>query len=186
MAPKFIAFHFLAPGFVSQAIFFLSLLCFTVLAMIVHELGHWWAARQCGVSVSELGFGLGPRLGGVRLGAMNFSLRAIPVASFLRIDGSGLSERPLAQQLFVHLGGIIFNLVFGMLTFGTPLGGINLLLALGNVLPLYKHDGWKCGLLLMRALMRRPSKSVEWTFTASGCFVSVIVLDALLHLFQFK
>src|ERR1044071_7800813 len=127
--------------------FIIPLIGLTALAMIVHELGHLVAARACKVPASELGLGLGPRLTGFRLGSIRFNLRAIPAGSFVRLDGTALKERSVRAQLLVHLGGVIFNLVAGFLTYGTMFGWVNLLVAAGNILPLYQPDGWKCGVV---------------------------------------
>src|SRR5215207_9202063 len=161
----------------------ISFIGFTALAMIVHELGHLTAARFCRVAASELGLGLGPRLAGFRLGSIRFNLRAIPVGSFVRLDGTALKERSVQAQLLVHLGGIIFNVVAGVLTYGTIFGWLNLLLAAGNILPLYQHDGWKCGVVIMRALMQRKSQPAERVFTFSGGFVSLLIGWAVIRLF---
>lgn len=154
------------------------------LAMIVHELGHVCAARMCGVSASELGLGLGPRLFGFAIGKLKFSLRAFPVASFVRLNGTALSRCSLPAQLLVHLGGITFNLLAGCIFFGTSFGRFNLLLAAANMLPLYKHDGWKCGVAIMRTALRKQSRPVEWTFTFSGGFASLLLVNTLVHLFR--
>ena len=151
--------------------------------MIVHELGHLLAARSCRVAASELGLGMGPRLFGFRLGSLRFSLRAIPIASFVMLDGAALKERSARAQLLVHLGGIIFNIVAGLLTYGTMFGWFNLLLAGGNLLPLYQHDGWKCGVVIMRALLQRKSEPAERAFTFSGGFVSLVVAWAVVRMF---
>jgi membrane-associated protease RseP (regulator of RpoE activity) len=159
----------------------LSLIALTALAMIVHEVGHLVAARVCSVGASELGLGLGPRLAGFRLGTLRFSLRAIPVGSFVMLDG--LRERPVRAQLLVHLGGIISNLLVGLLFYGTTFGWLNLLLAGGNILPLYQHDGWKCGVAIMRALMQRNSQPAERAFTFSGGFISLLIAWAVMRMF---
>lgn len=160
-----------------------SLILFAALAMIIHELGHLIAARSCRVAASELGLGMGPRLFGFRLGSFRFSLRAIPIASYVMLDGAALKERSVRAQLFVHLGGIIFNIVAGLLTYGTIFGWFNLLVAGGNILPLYQHDGWKCGVVIMRALLQRKSEPAERVFTFSGGFVSLVVAWAVLRMF---
>jgi membrane-associated protease RseP (regulator of RpoE activity) len=152
-----------------------ALIFSTALAMLLHELGHLTAARLCKVPASEIGLGLGPRLFAVRLRGFMLSLRALPVASFLRLDGAALAQRPLPQQLLVHLGGVTFNLLAALALHGTLFGWINLLLAAANLLPLYKHDGWKCGVVLMRAFLRKQSQPVEWVFTFSGGVASLIV-----------
>jgi hypothetical protein len=91
------------------------------------------------------------------------------------LDGTVLKQRSLRAQVFVHLGGIIFNLVAGLLTWGTTFSWLNLLLAAGNILPLYQHDGWKCGVVILRALMQRTSQPLERAFTFSGGFVSLLL-----------
>ena len=161
----------------------ISLIGFTALAMMVHELGHLLAARSCNVAASELGLGVGPRLFGFQLGSIRFGLRAIPLGSFVALDGTALKEKSVRAQLLVHLGGVIFNLVAGFLTYGTTFGWLNLLLAAGNILPLYQHDGWKCGVAIMRALLRRKSQPAERVFTFSGGFVSLLVAWAVVRMF---
>ncbi len=81
------------------------------------------------------------------------------------------------------LAGIIVNLVAAALTLGTPFGTVNLLLAATNLLPLYQQDGWKCGMVMLRALLRRKSAVVEWTFTiaGSGMSIALIAFQALRH-----
>jgi len=160
-----------------------SLIGFAALAMIIHELGHLLAARSCNVSASEVGLGMGPRLAGFRLGNISFSLRAIPIGSFVMLDGAALKEKSVKAQLLVHLGGVVFNLVAGFFTYGTTFGWLNLLLAAGNILPLYQHDGWKCGVVIMRALMRRKSQPAERAFTFSGGFVSLLIAWAVVRMF---
>ncbi len=151
--------------------------------MLIHELGHLVAARSCKVASSELGLGFGPKLLGFSLGTVRFSLRALPLGSFVRLDGTALKERPIQQQLFVHLGGILFNLIAGFVTYGTVFGWTNLLIAAGNLLPLYQHDGWKCGLVMVRALLQRKSQPVERAFTFSGGFVSLAIAWAVIRWF---
>lgn len=159
-----------------------SLILFAALAMLIHELGHLIAARSCRVAASELGLGMGPRLFGFRLGKFRFSLRAIPIASYVMLDGAALKERSLRAQLLVHVGGVVFNIVAGLLTYGTMFGWFNLLLAGGNILPLYQHDGWKCGVVIMRALLQRKSEPAERAFTFSGGFVSLVVAWAVVRM----
>src|SRR5215204_6140912 len=161
----------------------ISLIGFAALAMIVHELGHLMAARSCSVAASELGLGMGPRLAGFRLGNIRFNLRAIPIGSFVMLDGTALKERSVQAQLLVHLGGVIFNLIAGILTYGTTFGWLNLLLAAGNILPLYQHDGWKCGVVIMRALLQRKSQPAERAFTFSGGFISLVISWIVLRMF---
>jgi len=161
----------------------ISLLSLTCLALVIHELGHLTAARSCKVPCSELGLGLGPKLFEFKIGTIRFSVRAIPLGSFVMLDSSVLKTKSVKQQLYVHLAGILFNLAVGFATFGTVFGWINLLIAAGNILPLYQHDGWKCGVVLMRALIQRKSQPAEWAFTFSGGFASLAIGWVVLRMF---
>ena len=160
-----------------------SLVMLTCLALVIHELGHLTAARGFKVPCSELGLGLGPKLLVFKIGTIRFSVRAIPLGSFVMLDSSILKTRPVGQQLYVHLAGILFNLVVGFATFGTVFCWINLLIAAGNLLPLYQHDGWKCGVVLMRAMIQRKSQPAEWAFTFSGGFASLVIGWVVIRMF---
>ena len=153
----------------------LSAIFFGALAMLVHELGHLLAARLCHVPASELGLGMGRKLATFRIGSIKLSFGLWPTGSFVMLDGTVLKQRSIGAQLFVHLGGIILNVVAGLLTYGTTFSWLNLLLAAGNILPLYQHDGWKCGVVILRALMQRTNAQVERAFTFSGGFVSLAI-----------
>ncbi len=160
----------------------LSLIVSTIVAMLVHELGHLAAAKAFGVSASEISLGLGPKICGVRIGAVHYNLRLLPLGSFVRLGAGELRNKSMSQQMFVHLAGVIVNLALAVAAYGTVFGWVNLLLAAANLLPLYQHDGWKCGVVLMRALLRRRSRPVEWTFTFSGGVVSLALVKIILRL----
>ena len=55
--------------------------------LLVHELGHFVAARLAGIKVEEFGFGLPPRIFGVRRGEIIYSLNWIPLGAFVRMMG---------------------------------------------------------------------------------------------------
>jgi membrane-associated protease RseP (regulator of RpoE activity) len=161
----------------------ISVIFFTALATLVHELGHLAAARLCRVPASELGLGMGRKLAIIRLGSFRVSFGLIPAGSFVMLDGTVLKQRSISAQLLVHLGGVLFNLVAGLLTYGTVFSWLNLLLVAGNILPIYQHDGWKCGVVVLRALLRRTSQPLERAFTFSGGFVSLLVACYVARLF---
>jgi membrane-associated protease RseP (regulator of RpoE activity) len=149
-----------------------------VLAMLIHELGHLAAARACGVRATELGVGWGPRLGGFSRGGVEFILRALPVGAYVRLDVAELQSRRLSRQVFVLLAGVLVNLAAAELARGTWFGTMNFLLAATNLLPLYQQDGWKCGMVMIRAALRRRSALVEWAFTVAGGGASLALFAA--------
>lgn len=163
--------------------YILSVIGFAAVAMLIHELGHLLAGRLCHVPASELGLGMGRKVATFRIGSIKLSFGLIPTGSYVMLDGTVLKQRSVQAQLFVHLGGIILNVIAGLLTYGTTCSWLNLLLAAGNILPLYQHDGWKCGVVILRALMQRTSQPVERAFTFSGGFVSVAIAWYVARLF---
>lgn len=155
-----------------------------IIALFIHELGHLAAARACRVPVSEFGLGWGRKVWGFRFAAIEYKLHALPIGAYVRMNMTELQRRPLSHQVLVLLAGIIVNAVAAALTIGTPFSMMNLLLAATNLLPLYQQDGWKCGMVMLRALLRRKSAVVEWTFTIAGSALSfaLFVFQALRHL----
>jgi membrane-associated protease RseP (regulator of RpoE activity) len=147
--------------------------------MFIHELGHLVAARLCGVPAPELGLGWGPKLFEVNLRGVNFKLHLLPVGAYVRLDMRELQARPLGQQVLVLLAGIFVNLVAAFSTQGTWFSLMNFLLAATNLMPFYQQDGWKCGMVMLRALLERRSALVEWTFTIAGGVVSCTVFASL-------
>jgi membrane-associated protease RseP (regulator of RpoE activity) len=162
----------------------ISYLASFFVALLIHELGHLAAARVCGVPATEFGLGWGRRLLGFHFGGVEYKLHALPIGAYVRLDITELQRRPLSRQVLVLLAGIIINLIAAALAPGTPFGTVNLLLAATNLLPLYQQDGWKCGMVMLRALLRRKSAVVEWTFTIAGSVLSLalIAFQGLRHL----
>ena len=154
-----------------------------LISLVLHECGHLIAAHLCGVPVSEAGVGWGPRLFGFRLGRVACDLRLLPIGAYVRMNMVELQRRSLNQQLFVLIAGIAVNLVLAAFTLGTVFGSINLALAIGNILPIYQHDGWKSGIVVCRRIFGRPSPLIEWTFTVSGGLLGLFVVARALFTF---
>ena len=151
-------------------------------ALVLHELGHYFAARICAVPIKQAGFGWGPKLCGVRVSEVDCQVRLVPVGAYVQMDMRALQSRPLMQQLFVLGAGVGVNLVLAVLMWGSLFGALNLALAIGNVIPFYQLDGWKSGMVICRRLFGRPSPLVEWILTLGGGAIALAVLiRAFLH-----
>lgn len=90
---------------------FTIIVFFIVLSILVliHECGHFIAAKKNGVKVEEFGFGLPPRLFGVRRGETLYSLNLLPFGGFVKVFGeeaSEVSDKKLSEtdkaRSFVH------------------------------------------------------------------------------------
>ena len=78
-----------------------AILIFGVL-IAVHELGHFVAAKLCGVKVNEFSIGMGPLLWQKRKGETEYSLRALPIGGYCAIEGE--HEDPGDSRSFVRQG----------------------------------------------------------------------------------
>ena len=145
-------------------------------ALVLHELGHYLAARMCAVPVKQAGFGWGPKLFGIRLSEVDCQFRLLPVGAYVQMDMITLQRRPLLQQLFVLGAGIGVNLVLSVVAWGSLFGVFNLALAIGNLIPLYQLDGWKSGMVIVRKLFGRPSPLNEWILTLGGGAIGLAVV----------
>ena len=147
-----------------------------LLAIVLHELGHFLAARVCSVPVKQAGLGWGPKVFGVRVSQVDCQLRLLPIGAYIQMDMLALQSRPLFQQLFVLGAGIGVNLTLGVLAWGSLFGALNLALAIGNLVPLYQLDGWKSAMVICRRMFGRPSPLVEWILTIGGGAIAIAVL----------
>lgn len=99
--------------------------------MLVHEFGHFYAAKRSGVRVDEFGLGFPPRLWGKEYGGTLYSINAIPFGGFVKIFGESPDEESISGpdsmrsfvnkskwiQVFILAAGIIMNLVFAWFLF---------------------------------------------------------------------
>ncbi len=60
--------------------------------ILVHEWGHFIVARLCGVRVDVFSFGMGPRIWGVRRGATDYRISALPVGGYVKMAGENPVE----------------------------------------------------------------------------------------------
>jgi len=144
-------------------------------ALVLHELGHYFAARMCAVPIKQAGFGWGPKLFGMRMSEVDCHVRLFPVGAYVQMDMVALQRRPLFQQLFVLGAGVGVNLVLCVLTWGSIFSALNLALAIGNLIPLYQLDGWKSGMVIVRSMFGRKSPLVEWVLTLGGGAIGLAV-----------
>jgi len=63
-----------------------------VVMVMLHELGHFLAAKASGMKVTEFYLGFGPRLWSVRRGETTYGVKAIPAGGYVRIPGMTMLE----------------------------------------------------------------------------------------------
>lgn len=107
----------------------LLLILLLVVLIVVHECGHFIAAKMLGVQVKEFGIGYPPRafLLMARKGT-EYTVNWLPFGGFVRLleeDGSdtlrnvagSFASAPRYKQVLILLAGVFSNLVFGWILF---------------------------------------------------------------------
>lgn len=68
------------------------------IVIIVHELGHYAAARACGVEVETFSIGMGPRLVAKKRGTTEWRISAIPFGGYCRMKGEEAFAMAIAEK----------------------------------------------------------------------------------------
>jgi regulator of sigma E protease len=118
--------------FKKEMLFFENALWLLVLIgvmILIHELGHFWAARRFDVKVEVFSFGFGPRLFGFRKGETDYRFSLILFGGYVKMAGEqpgdetvndprGFLAKPRWQRLIIAAAGPFMNIVLavGLLT----------------------------------------------------------------------
>ena len=97
--------------------------------VIVHEFGHFAAAKLCGVRVEAFSVGFGPRLFGVKVGDTDYKVCALPFGGYVKMSGElpgeeatndpgDFTQHPRWQRMVIGLAGPAANflLALGLMT----------------------------------------------------------------------
>src|SRR5580693_7286531 len=93
--------------------------------ILIHEAGHFWAARFFDVKVETFSFGFGPRLFGFRKGETDFRFSAILFGGYVRMAGEqagdetasdprSLLAKPRWQRVIIAFAGPFINVVLAV------------------------------------------------------------------------
>ena len=100
----------------------------------LHELGHLLTAKMFGMRVEKFSIGFPPKIAGFQWGDTEYSIGAIPLGGFVKISGMvdesmdaaqmasepqpwEFRSKPAWQRLIVMLGGVIVNVIAGIIIF---------------------------------------------------------------------
>ena len=118
------------------------------LVIFVHELGHFLAARFCGVRVETFSIGMGPKVLSWKWGDTDWQLALLPIGGYVKMAGDEVSaeeanadpsdasfdhlydsegkripqpdelgSKTVGQRFLIFAGGVIMNVVFGLVVF---------------------------------------------------------------------
>ena len=109
-----------------NVIFYALIMVFVFGIMIfVHEAGHFFVARWCGITIKEFAIGMGPKLcswTSKKHGTIH-SIRLLPIGGFVSMEGeddesvdeNAFSNKPVWKRMLVVAAGPFMNIVLGVL-----------------------------------------------------------------------
>jgi regulator of sigma E protease len=120
----------------------LAFVVVVVVLVLVHEVGHFLAAKAAGITVQEFGVGFPPRIASRTWRGTRYSLNAIPLGGFVKMLGEdgeieadrmrerGISEaaieramagafnrKPIWIRILVLVAGVVMNFVLAVILF---------------------------------------------------------------------
>lgn len=109
-----------------------SLIIFIIILsvlVVIHELGHFYAAKKQGVRVDEFGFGLPPKVWGKKFGETTYTINLLPFGGFVKVAGEdesaeitedmlhdprNFNSKTVGQRALIIAAGVIMNIVLAM------------------------------------------------------------------------
>lgn len=94
--------------------------------VLIHELGHYWAARAVGIKVEEFAVGMGPRVWGWVKNNIEYNLRALPIGGYVKMYGEGdynvkdensFGGKKPSLRLIVLVAGVFMNFLLASAVF---------------------------------------------------------------------
>ena len=109
-------------GFVIAAIKIIFLLGFLIL---IHECGHFIAARLCKVKVNEFAIGMGPTVFKKEKKGTKYAIRLLPIGGFVNMEGEerrsdeegSYSKKSIPKRMFILISGAIVNIIFALILY---------------------------------------------------------------------
>ncbi len=111
-----------------------GLVVFTII-VLVHELGHFIAAKKSGVKVEEFAVGFPPRVWSWKKGETTYAVNAIPFGGYVKLlgedgthedDPKSMASKPAYIRLLILVAGVAFNLLFAYIVLvGIYIAGVS-------------------------------------------------------------
>ena len=91
--------------------------------VIIHEWGHMFVAKACGVNVEEFAVGMGPKICGFERNGTVYTIRALPLGGFCRMTDTsdeqrgirGFNDASVAKRIAICIAGPLMNFVLAVI-----------------------------------------------------------------------
>ena len=99
----------------------IAAILFFCVIIIIHELGHFTAAKLCGIQVNEFAIGMGPVIFRIQGKETAYVIRLLPIGGSVMMEGEdaesdnprAFNRKPVWQRMIVILAGAVMNLILG-------------------------------------------------------------------------
>lgn len=106
--------------------FYLIVMVFVFgILIFIHELGHFFTARKCGVEIKEFAIGMGPTLFSWKSKKYDtkYAIRALPIGGFVSMlgedeasdDERAFCNKKVWQRMLITAAGPLMNLILGFI-----------------------------------------------------------------------
>lgn len=100
-----------------------------LILIIIHEFGHFIAAKSVGIKVNEFAVGFGPKLFSKKMGETLYRVNLIPLGGYCAMEGEDENSKDLRafcnkspfKRFVVVVMGATFNLLLGLILVGITL-----------------------------------------------------------------
>lgn len=97
--------------------------------ILVHEFGHFIAAKAVGIKVNEFAIGFGPKIARWRWGETEYKINLIPFGGYCAMEGEdeesadsrAFCNKAAWKRGIVVVAGAVFNLLMGLVIIGATL-----------------------------------------------------------------
>jgi regulator of sigma E protease len=108
---------------------FLAIVFVFGILVVIHELGHFLAAKWMGVRVERFSIGFPPRLFGKKIGDTDYCISAIPLGGYVKLSGMidesmdgqltgadyEFSSKPVWKRIIIITAGVVMNFILAIL-----------------------------------------------------------------------
>ena len=99
----------------------IAILAFCII-IIIHEMGHFFAAKACGMKVSEFSLGMGPKILKKQGKETLYTVKLFPIGGSVQLgedeesdDPRSFRNKPVWQRMIVLAAGPVMNLILGVI-----------------------------------------------------------------------
>lgn len=100
---------------------FVAIIVFGLLVLI-HESGHFTVAKLVGIKIHEFSIGMGPKLLQTKKGETTYSIRALPLGGYVRMEGEdeesddlrSFNNKPVWARIAVIFAGPFMNFILAV------------------------------------------------------------------------